>query len=363
MKTTTVVTALALGLATAAGATTITLRETMRSDVSAFAGPTSQWFIGRNLASVAWNGTDAFIGGQSFDTSGSAIAKFRPNAVDQTAAALLSGNFGFLTQAATRGVQDLALGPNGELAVAWDNGAASNNGFRQFDSNGAAMGAATFGSRGNGAHYDPTDGRLTGIALGSGRVYKFNSDTSTYNDGVKNWNATTGPLIFPNPANTSTNRDLTMDLSGNIYWRGQNSVLRANRSVDGLSYGTPTLLKANGIDNVNGQNIEFVNSPTNPDFLIYGDRLSVANGQSLASVVKAMDLNGGAITLDFQFRADYGDPAAGNGYYDFSYHAGTRSLAMSDFANNKVYFFEVVPAPGAVALLGLGALMAGRRRR
>jgi len=354
---------LACGLATGAWATTVTFRETMRSDVSAFTSSTSAWYIGKSCASVAWNGSEAFIGGQSFDTSGSAVSKFRPHLNDTSTDALLSGKFGSLTQVATRGIQDLALRADGTLAVAWDNGSNNNNGFRMFDSNGTATATATFGSRGNGAHFDPIDGKLTGIGLGSGRVFKFNDDGSTYNDGVKNWNSTTGPLIFPNPANTSTNRDLTMDLAGNIYWRAQNSILRALRNGDGLGYAAPTQLKASGVDNVNGQNIEFIKSPTNPDMLIYSNRVSGANGQSLTNIVNAMDLMGNAITLDIQFRADYGAPNTGNGYYDFSYNAATQSLAMSDFANNTVYFFEVVPAPGTAVLLGLGGLLVGRRRR
>ncbi len=363
MKTCSVMVLALAGAATCASATTVQLREVMRSDVSAFASTTSAWYVGKNVAAIAWNGSEAFIGGQSFDTSGSALAKFRPHLNDLSTDALLSGRFGALTQAATRGVQDIALSPDGTVGVAWDNGAPSNNGFRTFDSNGTQLGTATFGTRGNGAHFDPIDGKLTGIALGSGRALKFNNDGTTYNDGVKNWNTTSGPLIFPNSINSSTHRDLTMDRAGNLYYRAQNSVQMATRNGDGLGYAAPVQLKANLADNVNGQNIEFINSPTNPDILIYTDRTSVTTGQSLTSVVKAMDLAGAAITLDLVFRADYGAPLAGNGYYDFSYDARTRTLAMSDFINNQVYIFEVVPTPGSLAVLGLAGLAAARRRR
>lgn len=344
----------------------VVLNEIMRTSVSAATGPGNAWFIGRNLSSVAWDGTDLYVGGQSFDASGSAISKVTPQMGTTSGLFQLSGNFGFQATTATRGVQDLDV-RNGVLAVATDFGANNAQGVRQFTTGGAGLGNSSFANRSNGIAFDPNDGRPISMGIGSGRYWKFNADTTTYNDGIRTWDSATGPLVgaVPAPLSGTTFRDIDTDTTGNLFIRLQNGIVRANRNGGG-TYDALSLLKTSGIDNVNGQNLEYI--PTTDlysPFLIFGDRVSQANGQSFTNVIKAIDpTTGAAISLSFNFLqgGEFGNALTGNGYYDFSYDAGTQTLAVSDFANNTVYIFAV-PAPSAAALLGLGALVVGRRRR
>lgn len=345
----------------------VVLNEILRTNVSAATGVGNTWFIGRNLSSVAWDGTDLYVGGQSFDTSGSAIAKVTPQVGTTNGLYQLSGSFGFQSTAGTRGVQDLDV-RNGVLGVATDFGTNNVQGVRQFTTGGVAAGNSSFVNRGNGVSFDPTDGRLTALSIAQGRYFKFNGDTTSYNDGTRTWDSTTGPLVgaAPAPLSGNTYRDIDHDSTGNILFaRIQNGIVRANRNVGG-TYDALTLLKSSGVDNVNGQNLEYVpTSALYAPFLIYSDRLSTATGQSFTNVVKAIDpTTGAAISLTFNFIQDagFGNPLSSNGYYDFSYDAATQTLAVSDFTNNTVHIFAV-PAPSALALLGLGGLVAGRRRR
>lgn len=351
------------GVAVSASADTVRLVEVMRTNVSAATGVGNAWFIGKNVSAVAWDGTDLYVGGQSFDASGSAIAKVRPQVGSTSGSYLLSGAFGTQATTGTRGVQDISVrASDGLVGVATDFGSNNVNGIRIFNSAGAAQGNSSFANRGNGVHFDPVDGRLTALGLGSGRVFKFNDNGSTYNDGVKNWDSAAGPIIF---LNSSTHRDLTMDASGNLVYRPNNAIHRANRNPDGLSYAAASVVRPNAIDNVNGQNIEHINGGGSlfSDFNLFSDRVAVTSGQALANVVKGITSGGAAVTLEFDFLDAFGDAPTGNGFYDFSYHAASQTVAVSDFAANQVYIFRVVPAPGAAGLLAGAGLIALRRRR
>lgn len=356
MKTTIGILVMA-GLA-ATGSGQLQLTEVFRTSVAAAAGEGNAWFIGRNLSSVAWDGTNLYVGGQSFNTAGSAIAKVTPQAGTTAGLFQLAGNFGFQATAATRGIQDLAISPTGLLAVATDNGANAAFGYRLFDANGNFVTNSAFNVRGNGVDFDPINGVAAGVVLGSGRLHGFNNDGSVFNPGTGNWDSATGPLVF---STSSTNRDSEFDSDGNLYYRQQNSIHRISRTGAG-TFGAPTLLKASGVDNVNGQNLEVIEG-FGSDVIIFGNRLSTAAGQSFTNVIQAIDSSGVAVTLQFNFSALLGGaPATGAGYYDFSYHAASQTLAVADFTNNTVHIFRV-PAPASAALLGLGGFAAMRRRR
>ncbi|MGP1273540.1 MAG: PEP-CTERM sorting domain-containing protein [Phycisphaerales bacterium] len=337
--------------ATAAGQVQFT--EIMRTSISAATGEGNNWFIGRNVAAVAWDGTSLYVGGQSFNSAGSAIAKVTPQMGTTSGLFELSGNFGFQATAATRGIQDLAISADGRLAVATDNGAGATFGYRLFDTNGNLITDSNFNVRGNGVDFDPINGVAAGAVLGSGRLHGFNDDGSTFS----NWDATTGPLLF---TISSTNRDSEFDSDGNLYYRQQNAIHRIDRT-GATTFGGPIELKASNSTNVNGQNLEIIEG-FGDDLIIYTERLGTATGQNFGDVIQAIDSSGNAVSISFDFIDAFGDAATGNGYYDFSYDSASQTLAVADFLNNQVYIFAV-PAPASAALLGLGGLAAARRRR
>jgi len=353
MKKTCIAMALLAGAASGASAQ-LQLTEIMRADISAAAGEGNQWFIGRNLAAVAWDGSTLYVGGQSFNTAGSGIAKVTPQVGTTSALFELGGNFGFQATAATRGIQDLAISPDGRLAVATDNGAGAAYGYRLFDTSGNLIINSNFNVRGNGVDFDPINGVAAGVVLGSGRLHGFNNDGTTFS----NWDAVTGPSIFA--IGSSTNRDSEFDSDGNLYYRVQNSIQRVDRT-GGLTFGSPTQLKASLSTNINGQNLDVIEG-FGSDIVIFNERISGSNGQTFGSIIQAIDASGNAVSLSFDFIDTFGDALTGNGYYDFSYDAASQTLAVADFANNQVYIFAV-PAPGTAALLGVAGLAAIRRRR
>ena len=351
MKKTLAIAMIAGSAATAAAQVQFT--EIMRADISAAAGEGNNWFIGRNLSSVAWDGTNLYVAGQSFNSAGSAIAKVTPQMGTTSALFELGGSFGFQATAATRGIQDLAISADGRLAVATDNGAGASFGYRLFDTSGNLIVDSNFNVRGNGVDFDPINGVAAGAVLGSGRLHGFNNDGSTFSG----WDAATGPLLF---TVSSTNRDSEFDSDGNLYYRQQNSIHRIDRT-GGTTFAGPVELKTSNSTNINGQNLDVIEG-FGDDLIIYTERLSTANGQSFGSVIQGIDSSGNAVSLSFDFIDSFGDALTGNGYYDFSYDAASQTLAVADFANNQVYIFAV-PAPASAALLGLGGLAAARRRR
>ena len=92
--------------------------------------------------------------------------------------------------------------------------------------------------------------------------------------------------------------------------------------------------------------------------LVFNDR-PTSQSASFTSAIKAIDTNGVAQSINFNGFNITSSTSA----FDFSYDAVSRTLAVSDFSNSNVYIFSVVPAPSALALMGLGGLVAGRRRR
>lgn len=358
----------------AASASAIDLTHLKTIDISSFsASSTAANYIGSNPSAIAWDGTDLYVGG--YNSAGATA----PTAINKISAALnvhsLGANaFGSFNTANSRGISSLAV-KNGKLGASLDNGAGNANSARLFDVAGApsqlwSVGAPTSGTgdssrRGMAMDFDPgfngggTNQGVAYLAVGSGRRHLLDAATGLYINGQN-----AGAIINFNPAST-TWRDMAFDpTTGDLYTRESNRVGKAVRSGDnsfttvsgGQSVAIVTGPVASAVDN---QNLAFINSPTQGNFLMYNDRSTAAAGQAFSSVVKAVDLNGAALALNFigGFSA-----VNGNGAYDFSFNAASNTLAISDFANRKVYFFGV-PTPGSLGVLGLAGLVATRRRR
>lgn len=347
-----------LGLAALAGAANadVQLYNFATVDISGLTG------IGNNPSAIAWNGSDLYVGGynNSGGTANTGIARVQW---------ALSGSpststFGVFSTNNARGITGLAW-KNGKLAAALDNGAGSGDSVRVFDAAGnlswrIGTSAPDTSRRGNGVAFDPgfngagTNQGVAYLSIGSGRRHLLNDTTGAYINGQN-----AGGIINFAPTST-TWRDLVFDsATGDLYTRESNRIGKAVRNADNGFTGAAStviaaLTTASAVDN---QNIEFMNLSGNK-FLIANDRSSVSGGQAFASIVKMFDTAGVAQTINWNgFTA-----ASGNGAYDFSFDAGSQTLAVSDFVNRKVYIFAV-PAPSAALVLGIAGVMAGRRRR
>ncbi|MEL7485404.1 MAG: hypothetical protein AAFN41_13760, partial [Planctomycetota bacterium] len=148
---------------------------------------------------------------------------------------------------------------------------------------------------------------------------------------------------------------------GDMVARRSNDVVFFDRT--GANSGSASLLVENNENGpfVNGQNVAFVDNSAFGDFVIWNDRTGAGLGQAASDVIKVTDLNGNDLTLSLALIGG-GSLDTGNGYYDFSWDAASQTLAVLDFANRQVSIFAV-PAPGAVGLLGMAGVIAGRRRR
>jgi len=351
---------------------TMSLLKTIDTSSTSTAGGAS--YVGNNVSAIAWDGTDLFVGG--YNSSGATAATGIVKISNALTSASFGPAFGVFNTANSRGITGLAKRGN-LVYAALDNGAGSNASARGFDATTGALtwniapdGGApptTFTRRGmGGAAFDPgfggsspSAGSASFLTPGSGRRHSLDPVTGAYNYGVN-----AGGII--NFATASTTwRDHDYDPStGDLYTRESNRVGKAVRTGDN-TFATQQVLVTNTVTSViDNENLAFVNSLSNGNFVLFNDRSSTASGQLAANVIKAVTTSGAALGLDLR-DTDYATPLVlptGNGAYDFSWDAGTQTLAISDFANRKVYIFAV-PSPGVAGVFGLGVLLAARRRR
>lgn len=354
------------GFATVSSAIDLTHLKTVDLASLSSSSTAPNW-IGNNPSAIAWNGQDLYVGGYNSSAAPTAIAKVG-NVLNIPQ--LPASSFGAFATNASRGITSLAIKGN-NLGVSLDNGSGSGDSVRLFDVSGAPALTWRIGTsgpdssrRGNALDFDPGfngTGPNQGVAylgIGSGRRHLLNEGAGTYINGQN-----AGAIINFNPAQT-TWRDMAFDpATGDLYTRESNRVGKAVRNGDNsfltVSGGQSVVISATTpASNIDNQNLEFVRSGNQGNFIVFNDRASAGAGQAFANVIKMMDANGTMLAINFNgFTA-----ADGNGAYDFSYDSASNTLAISDFANRKAYIFGI-PTPGALGLLGMAGLVAARRRR
>jgi len=156
--------------------------------------------------------------------------------------------------------------------------------------------------------------------------------------------STTGPTISGGMGSTLW-RDIDINpKNGRIFARAGNMSTIYTRTTN--SSGTSVLVgTANGAF-VAGQNGIIMNFKDGSEVIVYNDRPSNSAGQTF-SAIKFINPNGTPATLNLQ-NADgtpFTQPAAGVGYWDFSWDAQNERLAILDFSNRRCYIFEVPQAP------------------
>lgn len=297
--------------------------------------------IGPGLGAVAWNGTDLVVAGFNTGSTVQTVALARCS--NALSAPLWSAPFG--PQAGTntqRGFVNLAFSQNGQqLAVGYDNGAAPvATAALQLWSAGTMLWAKA-GRGSSGVGFDPGfpvgSGQGAGVAWArfgtTGRALQLASsgaDVWTFVDGMSLNVAGQGTFF----------RDLDFDpLTGDVYLRASNNVFVGLRTADNACMPL-VLVDTVEADTVPMQNVAVVRASTGAA-LLWNDRTSVAAGQAWATSIRASRLDGTPQAIDWGTFA----PPTGNGAYDFSFHAGSNTVAIGDFANRKVHLFAVTVPP------------------
>jgi len=335
-------TALAAILATSAVAQ-IQLTPLGTIDLDSTAVSTNAEFVGSNPAAIAWDGTDLYIAG--FNSSGVAAEV----AIVRIAAALTnpsSPTFGprFGVLGATpnlRGYSGLDSAAEG-LAAAYDFGASNPNGITFFDGANGALLWAKAARGGSGVGVDP--GFAGGNpALGRGVAWTtFGSGRRALQDiltGADIWTTGTGMII--NAGSGTFWRDMDFEsATGNIWLRQSNRVITLDRTGDNSVANGRVVVAPTIADFVGGQNLAVIDGG-GLAYVIYNDRSATAAGQSFSQVVKVIDFAGNAVSVDLGAFA----PAASVGYYDFSWHAPSQTLAVLDFGNRDAHVFQLSEPP------------------
>lgn len=325
--------------------------------------------IGSVPSAVAWNGSRLFIAG--YNTANGTGTVGIVEVTNATTTGIVNGTFGtvfgqFAGTPGQRGYTGLDL-LGSTLAASYDSGAAVANGIQNFniDTSNQLWGITARGS--SGVAFDPGYGPLqdgAGTAwttIGSGRRMLQN----TLN-GSTIYSTANGMIIN---SGTGTNwRDIDFDTdTGDIYSRRSNGIFKGVRnganSLSSVDVLKPTNAAA---DNINGQNLSYMNVSLSTQAIIYNDRTSASSGQSFLSVIKAMNTSGLDLTSEFTFLSGL-TPDNSAGYYSFDFDPVTKTLAIADFSNRNVHIFAVVPEPSTVALgvagVSILAITGWRRRK
>lgn len=346
----------------------VTLREIKRIDVTGSFGNGSS--LGSSAAAVAWNGSDLYVAG--FDNFSGSTSTGILRISNALGAVQTTTSFGVSTTVDGRGYSGLALRGN-QLVAAYDNGSNAPNGIAAYDTGTLSVQWQVTTRGGSGVAYDPG---FNGGAGGAGVAWTtFGSGRRALQDaatGASLFTTSNGMII--NLTGTTfdggtTWRDLDFSANGDLFARRSNGILKTTRTGD--NSGTVSTLVAPqtggagfpppvNATNINGQNLDVIEGSAAGSFVIYNDRPTGSSTQDLTSVIRAIGLDGTSQSVSITGLSGFN---LGNGYYDFSYDLGTNTLAVSDFANNQVYIFRVVPAPAVGMVAGLGVLVGGRRRR
>jgi hypothetical protein len=330
----------------------VNLYEVRRIDLSvSFVTGTA---YGTNVSAVAWNGADAWVAG--YNNSGNTGSVGLAKVSNVWGAASLGSAFGVAAGTVNgRGYSGIDILGN-SLASAYDNGSATANGIQSWNTGTESANWSKNARGGSGVAFDPGFGSVdSGVAwttFGSGRRALQNAAS-----GADIYTTANGMII--NAGAGTFWRDMDFDdNTGDLYARRSNGLYKTTRT-GGNSGTVSTLIAFNSAaDAINGHNLAFMSDTVNGDLVIFNDRTSGGSGQGFTNIIKIVDSNGVAQTINWSF---LGATLAGNGYYSFSFDAASQTLAVADFFNDTIHIFAV-PAPSSLALLGLAGLAARRRR-
>jgi len=147
-------------------------------------------------------------------------------------------------------------------------------------------------------------------------------------------------------------RDVRVDpFNGTYAARANNDLVIGTRTNDNFNFVQQVLVDGGDGAFIQGQNVEILSGAAGGDVVIYNDRLSTAGGQAFADVVKAVNMDGSPRTITY-LNPDLTPVSfpAGLGYYDFSWDAANKRLAIMDFNSRNVWIFsDTRPTPPCAA--------------
>lgn len=313
----------------------VQLTELVTIDVSSTATMGNPQFIGSNPSAVAWDGTDLFLAGNNNSPTAGTVALVKVSAA-LGPTPVFGAAFGQQAAPSFRGFIGLDIGPN-LLVASFDDGGSSPAGISAWD----AAGNNLWFKSGRGSSGVGLDPGFNGVDVGTGWT-TFGSGRRSLQDnatGADLYTSANGMII--NPLTSTFWRDMEFDdITGDIWLRSSNKVIAATRTGGNSVTNARVVVDTTQADLTAFQNIAFVRTPEGA-VAIFNDRWQNTIGQLVQDVVRAVRPDGTLDTIDWGTFA----PLPGSGAYDFSYHAGSQTLAMSDFHNRRVTIFSVRVPP------------------
>ena len=290
-------------------------------------------FIGSNPSAVAWNGTDLWIAGYNNGAAGTEAGIVKVS--NALTAATVGTSFGRIASPNGRGYSGLDIEGN-VLVASYDNGASDPLGYTAWNTTTNALSWTRAGRGSCGIAFDPgfggQDRGVAHTAFGSGRRALFNTAL-----GTDIYTSANG-MIFSVTGVSTLWRDIDFDeTTGDMYARAANFLIKATRTGGNTLINPTVLFNAPPFaEFVNGHNVAFMDR-LGQDYVIYNNRPDGAPGQDFFNVITVVRPDGSPVVVDWGTFA----PGLGSGYYSFSWHGPSETLALLDFSQRNVHIFAI----------------------
>jgi autotransporter-associated beta strand protein len=322
--------------------------EVARIDLAPTSNPNNASFIGSFPSSVAWNGSQLFVGG--FNASGKTQDIGIVEVLDPLGMPTFGDSFARINVPDLHAYNGLAASTTG-LAAAYDDYAGTHqqrlqvfelDTTRRWEIGGRSSGFRPMG----GVAFDPgfagAGGGVSSLQFNSGRRQLWDATT-----GDNIYGSTNGMVIFGPGGSGWRGHDYSA--SGDLWLRNQNRVDASTRTGANSVTDNRRVVDLPAAAFVSGQNVAFMEGTPFGDLLIFNSRTETVGGQAFANQVMVTTAGGTMVNPEYTWLD--GAPADGNGYYDFAYHAPSQTLALLDFNSRNLHLLSLTaPGPGEIVI-------------